>query len=448
MGGRGRSRVLDIMRTPALFRRKCWPFLAAGLLAVAGCSDSSEPGGEPGPGTDGPGVTPGDGSECLGAKFLTTLGKSTVLVGAQMEDDTAKAAPFDVRYLYIAAGLFDSKDACNSCASGCTSEGKSCAGGSCNWWGCWQYDQDPPGAYVRDFIKAAQANGQIPFITYYEAFQASGYTEGEQQLKALNDSAFLGRYLADWRFLLKQVGQEKALLQIEPDMWAYLQFFPKDGKAQSTPAAVKAANPTDCGSQENNGAGLGKCMIAMVRKYAPNAKVGLHASAWATKTDVSQNTDASFDVAGEANKVADFLLSVGAGDTDFVTVEASDRDAGWYEKTTGSAAWWDPENRKLPHFTQAFTWAKAVSTRLGKPHIWWQLPVGNMSLPNSNQKWRDNRVDYFLTHPGEVAAAGGVGMLFGAGNYEQTTPETDGGNLVKRVKTYKDAGGQAACVKN
>ncbi|WP_244238387.1 hypothetical protein [Corallococcus terminator] len=418
------------------------------LLALAGCSDSSEPGEEPGPGTDGPGVIPDDGSECLGAKFLTSLGKDKLLVGAQMEDETAKSAPFDVRYLYIAAGLFDSKDACNSCASGCTSNGASCSnsGEGCGWWGCWQYDQDPPGAYVRDFIKVSKDQGQIPFITYYEEFQASGYTEGKQQLAALNDAKFLERYLADWRFLLKQVGQEKVMLQIEPDMWAYLQFFPADGKPQSTPVALKAANPTDCGGQENNAVGLGKCMIAMARKYAPNAKVGLHASAWATKTDVSANTDPSFNVAAEANKVADFLLQVGAADTDFVTVEASDRDSGWYEKTQGKAGWWDPENHTLPHFHQALTWANAITLRLNKPHLWWQLPLGNMSLPNTNQQWRDNRVDYFLTHPAEVAKAGGVGFLFGAGNYEQTTPETDGGNFVKRVKAYKASGGQGACV--
>ncbi|RKH48299.1 hypothetical protein [Corallococcus sicarius] len=436
------------MWTSPLSRRKCWSFLAAGVLALAGCSDSSKPGDEPGPGTDGPGVVPGNGSECLGAKFLSSLGKDKLLVGAQMEDATAKSAPFDVRYLYIAAGLFDSNDACTSCASGCTSGGVSCSnsGAGCGWWGCWQYDQEPPGAYVRDFILAAKEQGQIPFITYYEEFQASGYSEGEQQLAALNDASFLRRYLADWRFLLKQVGQEKVLLQIEPDLWAYLQFFPADGKPQSTPVAVKTANPTDCATQENNAAGLGKCMIAMARKYAPNAKVGLHASAWATKTDVSGNTDPSFNVAAEANKVADFLLQVGAADTDFVTVEASDRDAGWYEQTQGKATWWDPENKRLPHFQQAFSWAKAISARLNKPHLWWQLPLGNMSLSNKDKQWRDNRVDYYLTHPAEVAAAGGVGFLFGAGNYEQTTPETDGGNLVKRVKAYKDAGGQAACV--
>lgn len=430
------------MRTP-LKHQKRWLPLVLGLAVLAGCSNSDT---DPEPGTDdpGPGIKPGTGSDCMGATFLSTLGKDRLLVGAQMEDETATKAPFDVRYLYIAAGLFDSNEPCTSCLS-CTSGGASCDNSNgCNWWGCWQWDQEPPGDYVRGFIATAKKDGQIPFITYYEEFQASGETEGEAQLAALNNASFLRRYLGDWRFLLKQVGNEKVLLQIEPDLWAYLQFF-GGGNPRSTPVAVTSANPTDCAGMENNAAGLGKCMIAMTRKYAPNAKVGLHASAWATQVDVSGNTDASFDVVGEANKVADFLTQVGAKDGDFVTVEASDRDAGYYDDQ-GRDTWWDPENRTLPHFKQAFTWVKAISERLGKPNIWWQLPVGNMSLSNRDQQWRDNRVDYFFSHPAEVAAAHGAGFLFGAGQGEQTTPETDGGNLVNKVKAYKGAGGQSACV--
>ncbi|MBJ6759985.1 hypothetical protein JGU66_04365 [Myxococcaceae bacterium JPH2] len=435
------------MRTSSISRQKPWLCLVLGLVVLAGCSDPGPT--EPNPNTDGGTENPTDGgtqpSGCMESRFLSQLGKDRLIVGAQMEDATAKAAPFDLRYLYVAAGIFDSKDACTSCASGCTAAGTSCAGGACGWWGCWQWDQDPPGAYVRDFIKTARGNHQIPFITYYEEFQASGYTEGQAQLAALNDVNFLRRYLADWRFLLKQVGSEQVLLQIEPDLWAYLQFFSPDGTPRAMPAAVAAANPTDCASHENNAAGLSKCMIAMARKYAPNAKVGLHASAWATKVDVSINTNASFNVAGEANKVADFLSQLGATEMDFVTVEASDRDAGWYEKQQGKATWWDTNNTKLPHFRQAFTWAKAVSERLNKPNFWWQLPLGNMSLNNTDNHWKDNRVDYFFAHADEVAAAHGVGFAFGAGALGQTTPETDNGNLAKKMNAYKVAGGQRPC---
>jgi hypothetical protein len=185
-------------------------------------------------------------------------------------------------------------------------------------------------------------------------------------------------------------------------------------------------------------------MIAMARKYAPNAKVGLHASSWATRMDVLQNRDAAFNVTAEAHKVADFLLKLGAADGDFIVLDALDRDAGYYE-TQGRRAWWDATNATLPHFHQAFAWARALSERLGKPNFWWQLPVGHMGLPNVTTQWRDNRVDYFFAHTAEVAAAHGVGFAFGAGAGGQTTPETDLGNLVGKVQAYKLAGGQPPC---
>jgi hypothetical protein len=59
-----------------------------------------------------------------------------------------------------------------------------------------------------------------------------------------------------------------------------------------------------------------------------------------------------------------------------------------------------------------------------------------MSLDNTNQHWRDNRVDYFFDHMDQVAASHGAAVLFGAGDGNQTTPETDSGNLISRVSTY------------
>lgn len=422
--------------------------LTLGLLLAAGCASSDGDGPGPGPsGRDaGTGAPDGGGLEpsgCLNETFLSSLGKNRLLVGAQMADGTAGSAPFDIHYLYIAGGLFDSPNACTSCTSGCSTSGTSCQGGGCAWWGCWQDVSRPPGDYVRGFVSRARARGQLPLITYYQQLLGSGLGEGEQQLGALNNLSFMRRYLADWRFVVQQVGDAQALLHIEPDLWGYVQFF--HGDARRVPAQVASANATDCAAMENNAAGLGRCMIAMARKYAPNAKVGLHASPWATRLDVYLNTNASFDVAGEAHKVADFLLQVGGSETDFVVVEASDRDAGFYQ-SQGEDAWWDATNATRPNFHQAFAWAKAISERMNTPNLWWQLPVGHMDLPNTNTRWRDNRVDYFFTHTDEVAAAHSVGFSFGAGEGRQTTPETDDGHLVRRVRAYKDSGGQAPCL--
>ncbi len=182
----------------------------------------------------------------------------------------------------------------------------------------------------------------------------------------------------------------------------------------------------------------------MVRKYAPNARVGFHASAWSTNMDVALNTSTSLDVAGEAKKTAAFLTACGADASDFIGVEASDRDAGYYQ-SQGKNTWWDDTNTKLPTFHQDFAWLTALAEAANVPLVDWQLPVGNMSLPNQTNKWQDNRVDYFFAHTGELAAAHVVGFAFGAGAGDQTTPESDNGNLISKTKAYAQGGGQKLC---
>jgi hypothetical protein len=265
---------------------------------------------------------------------------------------------------------------------------------------------------------------------------------GAPEVQAVNNVAFMRRYFNDWRFVLGRVGSEVAFLHIEPDFWGFAQQVNEDPDA--IPAAVATANPTDCGGEENSIAGLGRCMIAMVRKYAPNALVGLHGSGWATRFDVLLNRDSGFDVPFHGRRLGAFLAESGAGLGDYVVVDAADRDAGYYQ-SIGQNRWWDATNASLPNFQQAFAWGKALAERVGRPIVWWQLPLGHMALPNTANRWKDNRVDYFLTHVDEVAAAHGAGMAFGAGAGDQTTPETDDGNFVSRVLSYLQGGSGGAC---
>ena len=392
----------------------------------------------PDPGTSG-------NLTCLASSFLSGMGSTRkLLVGADMTESVAEMAPFDVRYLYLAGGLPDGNGPCSSCASGCTAAGVSCAnsGPGCEWWGCWQDDRLPPGQYVRDLISRTQSRGQLPLISYYELLQTSGVSEGAPEVAALNDPRLTGRYFNDWRFVLQQIGTARALLHMEPDLWGYAEQLSSNPHALA--AAVRVANPTDCSGQEDSVSGFAQCLIAMVRKYAPNARVGLQASSWGAGVDVHENTDPTFDVAGHARRTADFLLACGAGASDFVVVEASDRDAGYY-KSIGKNTFWDATNATLPDFQQAFDWTRSLTERLGRPALWWQLPLGNMSLPNVVQKWQDNRVDYFFAHTVDVARTNAFGMVFGAGNSLQTNPSTDGGNFVARVQELVARGGQLVC---
>jgi len=422
---------------------------SASATTGSGAGSGSGSGGGPGAASSSSATSSSSGgtggaATCLASALLTELGVSHVLVGAAMADATASATPFDGRYQYISGGIFDGAAPCTSCLTSCTSAGTTCAAGACGWWGCWQDTSQAPGQFVVGFDGTAKTDGQIPMYSLYEVLQASGVTEGTAEAGALNDAAFLTRYLANFRFLLQRIGSSTAFVHIEPDFWGYAEQA--NGDPHALPAPVQSANAADCGAQENSIAGVGHCMIAMTRKYAPHARVGLHASAWGTNMDVLGNTDPTFDVAGEAAKLGNFLLAAGAGDGDFVVADMSDRDAGWYQ-SQGKNTWWDATNATLPNFHQAFAWAKAVAETVGKPIVWWQIPVGNMNMPNSGDQWKDNRVDYLFAHLDEVAAAHGVGLYFGAGDGVQTTPETDGGNLVARVKAYHAlaGGGQPAC---
>jgi hypothetical protein len=360
----------------------------------------------------------------------------------------------DLEYIYISGAIPDGAGPCTSCAdSSCTTTawdgGKAAnvthpcanAAGGCGWWACWQYDQDPPGTqYGSDFVTGVASRGRIAMFTYYQLLQSyrqldHTLAEGTPEATvAARNVDFMKRYLADFRFLAKKIGTNVALVHVEPDFWAYAQRAGADPHA--LPAAVATANPTDCGSQENSIAGLGRCMIAMVRKYAPNAKVGLHASAWATGIDVTQNTNPSVDVAGEGTKVGAFLAACGADQADVVVADIADRDAG-------AGGTWLNTSSTLPSILQTLQFEEAVAARVGRPIVWWQVPVGNMSLAANN---RDNRLDYFFDHPDLLAQHGAVGAAFGSGgNNNSATPDTDGGHLYARVSAYAAAGGQKLC---
>jgi hypothetical protein len=381
-----------------------------------------------------------DASACIGADIAALAG-GKVLVGASMRDATAKAAPFDVRYQYLSGGLFDGPNLCTMCP-GCTSDGVACDHSpdtGCGWWGCWQGDSDPTGAFVRNFVSSANAGSMKASFSYYEVLQASKVTEGDPEVGAMNDPNFMHRYLTDWAFVAKQVGTSTTFLHIEPDFWGYAEqhaLMDTGNDPHKVPAAVSGF--ADCASFEDSIAGLGQCMISIARKYAPNAKVGLHASAWGNNKDAVG--DPSVDVVAQAKAVATFLQACGADRGDVIFTDVDDRDAGFRGKTGSYTTGTGPGS-----YAQLLTWGKTVAETLGKPIVWWQIPCGNAAQNNTPNHYKDNAVDYLMANVDAVAAAHGVALLFGAGAGDQTTPETDGGNLIAKINAYKSSGGVRFC---
>jgi hypothetical protein len=267
------------------------------------------------------------------------------------------------------------------------------------------------------------SRAQIPFFTYYMVLPASGLSEGVAETYALDDQPFLTAYFDDWRFLLQKIGTEKAMLHIEPDLFGYLKAraAATTGLPSAISAKVTLSNPTDCGTgYTDDAAGYAKCMIHMVRIYAPNATVGLHFSPW------------TYASAGDAASWASFMLAMGADQGDFLVTDPSDRDADWYRLVRGQSGHdWDVT--KMTTFLQ---WTKDVSTIVGKPFFLWQLPLGNSYQNNTYQHYKDQRVELLFSHIAEVRDGHVVGMLFGSGETAQTYVESDGGLLIGKTKQH------------
>jgi len=353
---------------------------------------------------------PVDGA-CKSLAFNNFMGYKKVLIGGTMPDAAAASAPFDARYAYIASNPMPE----DMCARGAKEAG---------WWGCWS---EKPGGFVKYLLNkdatATWENKSTPrltVLTYYVMKKAAG-AEGSAEAHAMNNASVLKRYLNYWRFLLQTIGNERAMLQIEPDLWGFVRSVNIDPHA--VPAQLKAANPTDCAWHEDSAAGVARCMISMARKYAPNVSVGLHASPW------------TYMAPGDGEVTGRYMAALGAGDGDFVTTDPSDRDAGYHE-SQGKNVWWNDEK-----FAGYLAWSKKLAEIVGKPTVMWQVPLGNWGQNNTVNHWKDNKVDYLFSRINDVANAHVAALLFGAGNWDQTSPEFDGGNLFWKTKDYISKGG-------
>jgi Ricin-type beta-trefoil lectin domain-like len=351
----------------------------------------------------------------------TFMGSTKVLIGGAMSDAAAAKAPFDMRYAYLHSKPAPVAACYQNCIAACSAAG---------WWGCWgTWNGSASGPYVPywDNLTASATWGgtsrpQIMHWTWYSLRDLSGLPDGPGEVAAINNAALLTAYMNDYRFFLQKIGTARTTIQLEPDFWGYVRSI--NSNPHAVPAKVSQANPTDCPLAEGSASGLAGCLIKMARKYAPNSQVGLHASDW----NFQSNDYAAF---------AQFMIALGAKSGDFLVMDVSDRDAGWYAKQGQNTFWNDTS------FAFIMAFCKNLSEAVGKPIILWQIPVGNMAQNNTTNHYQDNKVQYLFDNIGTVAKSHIVALLFGAGQQEQTSPDTDGGYLTSRALQLWQSGGEA-----
>lgn len=300
-------------------------------------------------------------------------------------------------------------------------------GGYGHAWDKWS---SPPGSFVQLFTARSDQASGIPMFTLYQMA-----TWGDGNLYGLKDTAFMTQYWDNVRLMYQHINRfgKATLVNFEPDFWGYAQLDKaQQGTTDATRqfALVRSVNP-DCANQPDTVAGMGRCLVQMARTLAPNAYVGFPPAMW------------GFDPAAEIA----FLKAVGADKADFVVMQTLDRDAGCFEagytdedalctRPSKEAYWWDATNQTTPSFASHFALARRYHEGLELPLVWWQTPLGAPSAAPGGTKgtFRDNRVQYFLTKPHELAAAGAAAVVFGQGHTTQTGIDTDGGQF-KRLST-------------
>jgi hypothetical protein len=284
--------------------------------------------------------------------------------------------------------------------------------------GDWTSWNSPPCDYVCVIGQRADALGAIPMFTYYQMANI-----GDGNLSGLTQTAFMATYWARVKLMYQDLAtyNKPALVNFEPDFWGYVERQ-APGSDPTKMTALVNTNP-DCATLPNDVDGIVSCLMAMAHKYAPKVYIGFSPSPWGGNTDAD---------------VVAFMNAVGAQNADFIPQQTLDRDAGCFEVSpqpsyctrTGTGWYWDETNQTHPNFQDHLTSTLAYHTGIGNlPIIWWQTPQGVPSATpgGTPSHYRDNRMHYFLTHPAELTAVGGLGVVFSGGETHQTSIATDGG---------------------
>jgi len=385
------------------------------------------------------------------SQLAKQLGVEHLLVGIMTAGNRARyeeaieGVPYGLKYIYLSerANPGGPREVCDNV--------------DFSWWGCWNEGSGTrPGGRLRNLFTSTEAAGQIPMVVYYTFYRTIG--EGAlTPAMLLNTDNKVRDYFDDWRFVLQVVDEyqqasgKPVMLHIEPDLWGYAQQSAagRPGPAH-LPIEVRSTTRGDCSTLEDNFAGFGQCMLHMARTYAPKASVGLMASGWATGVDINLSTHPQLEVDNIAQQTGAYLNHFRLGEDlgDFLVVEFSDRDAGYYEERPAHEGgpenrWYHEEEGPFPSFPRTFRWAKTLAETVQLPLVWWQIPMGHMglenqNLPNNSGQWKDNRAEY-LFRPSSLQTVvhnHGMALAFGPGQANQTSPTTDGGFLAAKLRAY------------
>lgn len=296
-------------------------------------------------------------------------------------------------------------------------------------WTTWNED----GRFVTYYIEDSVEHGVRPVFSYYMLQQSRPGGNGEKDtiLTNLKNVSTMRAFYEDLRLFFRRAGafSEMVVLQVEPDLWGYVQQETSDDDASLIRAEVASTGLPELQGLPNDVSGFAQAVLALRDEYARNVLLGYPVSIWGTKVDISVSDPEPEEVDHLARRAARFYRSLEAN-FDVTFGELDDRDSGFNEHVLGDegASWWEPHDfRRHVRFIDGFT--TAANERI----VLWQIPLGNTRMRATDNTWghfQDNRPQWLLgervrRHLRAYANAGVIAFLFGGGA-DGTTCACDG----------------------
>jgi hypothetical protein len=258
-------------------------------------------------------------------------------------------------------------------------------------------------------------------FSYYQLLQSKpsrGSSELERDLSNLRDPATMRAYWADWTLLMQRLAAPSSghlvIVHVEPDLWGYLEQAHATALARSFAARL----------------------VSIRDRIAPHLLLAWHLSSWGTGEDFTYGTPTPVQIEQAATESADFYESLHVH-FNLVFNDIADRDAGFYKVIEGNpnTMWTPADFERHDQYIADFT--RITHT----PVVLWQLPLGNTSLNNTWDHFRDNRVQWWLgadgmAHLRATRNAGVIGLLYGGGATGTTSDYTDGGLFFRLSRRY------------
>ncbi|MEV4422666.1 hypothetical protein AB0L40_22225 [Patulibacter sp. NPDC049589] len=329
----------------------------------------------------------------------------------------SERAPFGVRWHYLSGGA-----------------------GTSGSWDSWRTGG---GSYASAYVQDSGSTGTVPFLSYYvlqETPPASDRSsEPDKVLTGLASPAVMKAVVSDLRLALTRMGQGgpgPSVLQVEPDLWGYVQ---QQGHSASTTAAIAGSDPLATGLPSTL-AGFARLVARIRNAVAPKVLLAYPVSVFGTNKDIVGSDPTKDEVTAMAASTVRFWRSLGRP-FDVMTFEYANRDAGYQTQVDGVAvkdAWWTADNE-----ARHLQYVKGVLDQTKRSGILWQVPPGNTVRKVMNDTpghYRDTKVQALLGRKGRPLLrayrdAGVAAVLFGSAFPNDTC-------ACVRTDQYKDASGK------